>query len=56
MQTIEPNEAQNCEFCGQTPCQCDRDNGNPVDVSEEKWSEIYSNDPDYIDNDHSMNY
>lgn len=45
-----------CEFCGSDPCQCDRDDENPVDVSAEKWTEIYNN-PDYdADHDHSMDY
>lgn len=43
-----------CEFCGCNPCQCDLDQNNPVDVSSETWSRIYSN-PDYdLDHDHSM--
>ena len=45
-----------CEFCGQEPCQCDRNDDDPVDASSEKWAEIYA-DPDYdLDHDHSMDY
>ncbi len=44
-----------CEMCNNDPCACDRDDLNPVDVSAEVWTEIYS-DPDYdIDHDCSMN-
>jgi hypothetical protein len=43
-----------CEFCGQDPCQCDRDDNNPVDLSEDALDRLYSN-PDYdMDHDHSM--
>jgi hypothetical protein len=45
-----------CELCGGKPCHCDRDDNNPVDASAEKWAEVYSKNPDYIDNDHSMDY
>ncbi|GAF76028.1 unnamed protein product [marine sediment metagenome] len=36
-----------CEFCGQDPCQCDRDDTNPVDIS----AETYGEHPEWFDND-----
>ena len=52
----EPKESEYCEMCNSTPCKCDRDDNNPVDISTEKLEEIYS-DPDYdIDHDHRMDY
>lgn len=46
----------NCEFCDSDPCQCDRNDNDPVDASVEVWSEIYA-DPDFdLDHDHSMDY
>lgn len=50
----DPKET--CELCGQSPCQCDRDDTNPVDADAKTLDRIYSN-PDYdIDHDHSMDY
>lgn len=52
----EGRQMEYCEMCDHTPCQCDRDDNNPVDVSSEKLAEIYA-DPDYdMDHDHSMDY
>lgn len=48
-----------CEFCGQSPCVCDRDNENPVDMDAEHLMEFYSNLDDFdefLDNDHGMDY
>lgn len=45
-----------CEMCNSTPCICDRDNNNPVDVSGDVWSEIYSDPDNDMDHDHSMDY
>jgi len=47
--TLDP-----CELCGQSPCQCDRDDNNPVDCSSDTWLELYAR-PDYdADHDHSI--
>lgn len=34
----------------------DLDQDNPVDVSAEVWSDIYADNPELLDDDHSMDY
>lgn len=38
---------ESCECCGNSPCICDRDNENPVDIS----AKVYSEHPEWFDVD-----
>ena len=49
--------SHNCEVCNSSPCQCDLDQNNPVDMSAEAWSNCYAHNPDYdMEHDHSMDF